>query len=201
VIAPWIYRNWVAFHAFVPMRSNFGAELYEAADPLNQGFPNVATLPLAEAAPQFQRYQRLGELAYSRQQGQRAMVLIHAHPALFLRHAVLRVYFFWISVPHPADTTAALAGELLRRLDYAFLSLAGLLGLALALYRRIPGAWLFFWAFALLPLIYYFVTVQARFRHPLEPLIAILGVYLFQSADRRPARISIDPAPPSALHS
>jgi hypothetical protein len=29
---------------------------------------------------------------------------------------------------------------------------------------------------------YYLVTVHARFRHPLEPLIAILGVYLFQSA-------------------
>ena len=31
---------------------------------------------------------------------------------------------------------------------------------------------------------YYFVTVQARFRSPLEPLICILSVYLFQSADR-----------------
>jgi hypothetical protein len=32
---------------------------------------------------------------------------------------------------------------------------------------------------------YYIVTVHARFRHPLEPLICILGVYLFQSAERR----------------
>ena len=40
-------------------------------------------------------------------------------------------------------------------------------------------------AFAVIPFVYYFVFVQARFRHPLEPLIAILGVYLFQSADKR----------------
>ncbi|MDP9040136.1 MAG: hypothetical protein M3O02_12850 [Acidobacteriota bacterium] len=184
VVAPWIARNWRAFHAFVPMRSNFGAELYESADPLNQGFPNVATLPLAEAAPQLARYRRLGEIAYSREQGQRARLLIRAHPALFAAHAVKRVYFFWISVPHPADTAAAAFAEALRRLDYSFLSLAGLFGLALALHRRVPAATLFLAAFLLLPLIYYFITVQARFRHPLEPLIDVLAVLLFQSADR-----------------
>jgi hypothetical protein len=27
--------------------------------------------------------------------------------------------------------------------------------------------------------------VQARFRHPLEPLIAIFSVFLFQAADKR----------------
>jgi hypothetical protein len=56
--------------------------------------------------------------------------------------------------------------------------------LALALKHHVPGAVLFAWAFFLLPLVYYFVTVHARFRHPLEPLIAILGVYLFQSAEK-----------------
>jgi hypothetical protein len=62
---------------------------------------------------------------------------------------------------------------------------AGLMGLGLALYRRVPAAGLFAWAFALLPLTYYLVTVHARFRHPLEPLLCVLGVYLFQSADRK----------------
>ena len=69
-------------------------------------------------------------------------------------------------------------------LALAATSIAGLLGLALALYNRRPAAGLFAWAFLLLPLMYYFVTAHARFRHPLEPLIAILGVYLFQSAEK-----------------
>jgi hypothetical protein len=63
-----------------------------------------------------------------------------------------------------------------------------LLGLWLALKRRIPGAWLFFWMFAVVPLVYYAVTVQARFRHPLEPVMTVLIVYLFQSAERPGAR-------------
>jgi hypothetical protein len=45
-----------------------------------------------------------------------------------------------------------------------------------------PAAGLFAWAFLLLPLTYYFVTAQARFRHPLEPLIWVLGVWLFENA-------------------
>jgi 4-amino-4-deoxy-L-arabinose transferase-like glycosyltransferase len=183
VISPWVIRNWMAFHAFVPMRSNFGAELYEATIFSSDGFPWMATLPMAESAPEFQRYERIGEIAYSKQQGEVAKARIRAHPDLFFENALRRVDFFWISVPHPtADSGVAV--EAIRRINFSFLSFTGFLGLALALRRHIPGAWLFFWAFTLFPLLYYFVTVQARFRHPLEPLICILSVYLFQSADR-----------------
>jgi hypothetical protein len=182
VISPWVIRNWVVFHAFVPMRSNFGAELYEATIFSNDGFPWMATLPLAESAPEFRRYERLGEIAYSKQQGEIAKAKIRAHPDLFARNALRRVYFFWISVPHPTDSGVSV--EAIRRINFSFTSFAGLLGLALAIRRRIPAAWLFFWAFAIIPFIYYFVTVQARFRHPLEPIICVLSVYLFQSADR-----------------
>ena len=181
VISPWVIRNARVFHAFVPMRSNFGAELYEATIFSNDGFPWMATLPLAETAPEFRRYERLGEIAYSRQQGEIAKAKIRAHPDLFARNALRRVYFFWISVPHPTD--AGVSVEAIRRINFSFTSFAGLLGLALAIRRRVPGAWLFLWAFALVPLIYYFVTVQARFRHPLEPIICVLAVYLFQSAE------------------
>jgi hypothetical protein len=182
VISPWVIRNWEVFHAFVPMRSNFGAELYEATIFSNDGFPWMATLPMAETAPEFRRYERLGEIEYSRQQGERAKLAIRAHPDLFAKNALRRVYFFWISVPHPLD--AGIAVEAIRRINFAFFSFSGLLGLALALRRHVPAAWLFFWAFAIIPFLYYFVTVQARFRHPLEPVICILSVYLFQSADR-----------------
>jgi hypothetical protein len=182
VVSPWVVRNWYAFHAFVPMRANFGAELYESAQLANQGFPWMATLPMAPNTPQFQHYIHVGEVVYSKERGEEAKAIIRTHRKLFLEHAVLRVYFFWNSVPHPVEKS--LANELAREAQYGFLSLSGLFGLALALRRRVPGSWLFFWAFAITPLIYYFVTVQARFRHPLEPLICVLSVYLFQSADK-----------------
>ena len=51
--------------------------------------------------------------------------------------------------------------------------------------RRVEGAGLFALIFVLLPLPYYLVTVQPRFRHPMEPLIAVLAVFLFRSTEQK----------------
>ncbi len=183
VIAPWIYRNWTVFHVFIPMRSNLGAEFCVGSGPGSNGFPVVATLPLVERDPEIMRYKALGEIAWVHEQGAKAKTYIAAHKARFARLTLKRIFFFWVSVPHPDERSPW--AEFLRELNYCFLSITGCLGLLLSLRNRIPAAWLFAWAFVLLPLTYYFVTVNARFRHPLEPLIAILTVYLFQSARTR----------------
>jgi 4-amino-4-deoxy-L-arabinose transferase-like glycosyltransferase len=184
VIAPWIYRNWTVFHAFIPMRSNLGAEFYAGSGPGSNGFPFVATLPLVERDPEVVLYKQMGEMVWVQQQGSKAKAYIAAHPAHYALITLKRIYFYWVSVPHPDERSPW--GEFFRELNYCFLSITGILGLLLSLKNRVPAAWLFAWAFLLLPLTYYFVTVNARFRHPLEPLIAILTVYLFQSARPRP---------------
>ncbi len=183
VIAPWIYRNWTVFHVFIPMRSNLGAELYAGSGPGSNGFPFVATLPLVERDPETMRYKALGEIVWVHEQGTKAKAYIASHKAHFALITLKRIYFYWVSVPHPDEGSPW--GESFRELNYCFLSITGWLGLLLSLKNRTPAAWLFAWAFVLLPLTYYFVTVNARFRHPLEPLIAILTVYLFQSARQR----------------
>lgn len=181
-ISPWVIRNALVFHRFIPMRANFGAELYLGNGPGAMGFLMEYNHPY-EAPGQLRLYKKMGEVAYAHMRGRLAWNYIKSDPGLFVRNSIKRLYFFWISVPHP--TGDAWYIEPVRVANFAFASLAGLFGLALALKRRMPAAWLFVWAFLLLPLIYYFVTVHARFRDPLEPLIAILGVYLFQSAERR----------------
>ena len=181
-LAPWIARNWQVFHVFIPTRGNLGAELYQSTLESNNGFPWGATLPMAEADPLMRRYTQIGEVAYVREQGVAAKQRIRQHPRRILGWVGKRVYFFWASVPHPLDRHPAV--EYIREINFGFLSVTGWLGLLLALRRRIPGANLFLATFLVVPLIYYAITVQARFRHPLEPLICILSVYLFQSADR-----------------
>ena len=182
-IAPWIYRNWRVFHDFIPMRSNFAAEFYAGNGPGAFGFRYGALINLAEKDPQHRLYTQLGEIEYVKQRGQLAKTWISAHPAHFAALTLKRFYFFWASVPHPTDKHWFL--DFVRQINYCLPSITGILGLALSLYRRTPAAALFAWAFVLLPLTYYFVTVEARFRHPLEPLIVILSVYLFQSATPR----------------
>jgi hypothetical protein len=180
-IAPWTARNFAVFHTFIPLRGNFGAELCMGNGPGSNGLLMEYDHPF-QAPEQLRLYASLGEVRYVALRGALAKAYIAADPAHFAADVGRRIYFFWAGVPHPSDE--AWYNELGRTLNFSFISVAGLLGLALALRNRIPAAGLFAWAFVLLPLPYYIVTVHARFRHPLEPLIAILGVYLFQSADR-----------------
>jgi hypothetical protein len=180
-IAPWVYRNWAVFHQFVPMRANLGAELYLGNGPGAIGLLMEYDHPFQDAG-QLRLYTQMGEIRYAKMRGDMAKAVIRENPRHFLTLCLKRVYYFWFSVPHPGDE--GFIAEYGRSLNFQFTSIAGLLGLALALKRHIPGAVLFAWAFLLLPLVYYVVTVHARFRHPLEPLIAILSVYLFQSAEK-----------------
>jgi 4-amino-4-deoxy-L-arabinose transferase-like glycosyltransferase len=179
-IAPWTMRNLRVFQRFIPLRGNFGAEFYMGNGPGAEGLLMEYYHPFQDAQ-QLRDYAELGEVRYVARQGAAARAVIAADPAHFAADVARRVYFFWAGVPHPSDE--AWYNEAGRTLNFGFISVAGLLGLALALKRRVPAAGLMAWAFLLLPLPYYAVTVHARFRHPLEPLICILGVYLFQSAD------------------
>lgn len=183
VMTPWWVRNVRTMHAFIATRSNFGAELYESTLESHDAFPWGAALPLWPGDPKFQLYVRMGEVRYAEMRKEQAIARIRANPRYFWSHTLDRILFFWDNVPHALENHPL--REYGRRLNYASLSLAGLMGLALALRRRVPGAGLMGWMFLLLPLPYYLVTVQARFRHPLEPLIAILGVYLFRSTEPR----------------
>lgn len=181
-LAPWVWRNWNAFHAFIPIRGNLGAEMYAGSGPGSNGFAFMATLPLVERHPETMRYKALGEVRYVKEQGEKAKAYLATHCAHYFAISLKRFYFYWVSVPHPVERSPW--GEYGRELDYCFLSITGCLGLLLSLKNRIAASGLFAWAFLLLPATYYFVTVAARFRHPLEPLIAVFTVYLFQSAKK-----------------
>ena len=181
-IAPWVARNWVVFHQFIPMRTNFGAELYLGNGPGASGFAMTNEQPFQQSPEQFRLYRRMGEVAYSRMRGEAARRDIASNPWHFVRNTLRRFTYFWFGGPVSLHGRwVARAHQAEHAFRYPIVSILGLLGLALALKRRIPGSRLFLWAFVLIPLVYYFVAVDERFRFPLDPLIAILAVYLFQS--------------------
>lgn len=183
-VAPWAARNYTVFHRFIPLRDNFGAENYEGNSPWSTGFPWGRTVPL-ENHRILAEYTSMGEPAWVADRAAKANLWIHEHPKKFTELTIKRTWMYWAGVPKSVEEAGVL--EYARLVSFQFLSLAGLLGAALALHRRRPGAWVFAAAFLLLPLPYYAVTVQARFRHVLEPLICVLGVYLFQSTtSKRP---------------
>ena len=183
VLAPWVVRNERVMHALVLTRDNFGAELYESTLERNDGFPWGTTVPLWTGDPVYRQYVRMGEIAFAKLRGEEAKERIRARPGRIAKWTLDRFLFFWDGTPHPAERHPV--QEYLRQLSYCFLSVCGLLGLVLMLRQRVEGAGLFALIFVLLPLPYYLVTVQPRFRHPMEPLIAVLAVFLFRSAGSR----------------
>jgi hypothetical protein len=183
VLAPWVVRNERVMHAFIPTRSNLGVELYASTLESHDALPWGTALPVWKGDPEFKLFVRMGEVRFSAMRGVQAKARIRMNPRQFWRWTLDRFLYFWDGTPHPPDRKPV--QEYLRQLSYSFLSLCGLLGLGLMLKRRVEGAGLFALVFALLPIPYYLVTVQARFRHPLEPLIAVLAVYLFRSAESR----------------
>ena len=185
VLTPWVLRNERVLHAPVLTRDNFGVELYESTLERNDGFPWGTTVPLWPGDPEFKEFVRVGELQFAKTRGVQAEARIRERPLRTAKWTLDRFLFFWDGTPHPVERHPS--QEYLRQLSYCFLSVCGLLGLMLMLRRRMEGAGLFAAIFVLLPLPYYLVTVQPRFRHPLEPLIAVMAVYLFRSTERREA--------------
>ncbi len=181
-LLPWIARNERVFHTFIPMRGNLGAEMMLGNGPGANGLLMEYNHPF-QSPQQLALYKAMGEVNYVRMRGVEASATIEDDWGLFSINTLKRVDFFWFSVPHPYDE--GWASEMVRVLQFGFGSVAGLLGLGMALRNRLPAAGLMAWAFVLLPIPYYVVTVHARFRHPLEPLICVFGVYLFQQAELR----------------
>lgn len=181
-ITPWTVRNYRVFHTFVPLRGNLGVEMYLGNGPGSTGWLMAFDHPGLDPQ-QINLYVTLGEVRYSKMRGELADAYVRTHRAHYWAITAKRVYFFWAGVPHPDDHAWYYEG--FRMMNFEFGSLCGLLGLGLAVQRRKAGAWLYFGAFLLLPVTYYLVTVHARFRHPLEPLCVMLGVFLFQSAVSR----------------
>jgi len=58
-------------------------------------------------------------------------------------------------------------------------------GLGRAIRKKRPGAWLLFWLMLSCSSVYYFVFPHPRYRHPVEPELLILIVYVISEAESR----------------
>lgn len=180
-ITPWLVRDYRVFGQFLLIRSNFGEELRLGNGPGADGTWMEYLHPTQDAA-EMQRYQEMGEMAYVAVRKQEALAFIRADYSRFFWLDVKRFIYFWAGAPRPGHT--ALVDTLKNSLFLAS-SVLALWGLSRALRKRQPGAWLFLWLVLLVPAVYYFTFVQARYRHPIEPELTILAVYLLLEAGQR----------------
>jgi 4-amino-4-deoxy-L-arabinose transferase-like glycosyltransferase len=190
-IAPWLVRNYETFGKFIFIRSNFGAELRLGNGPSADGVW-MQWLHPSRNLVEFHRYQQLGEIAYVAARKRQAEQFIRADYGRFASISVKRFVYYWAGVPRSSERPAL---DPFRNSLYLASSVLGFWGLGRALRNRQPGAWLFLWLILSYPTLYYFVFAIPRYRHPLEPELAILIVYIISQAEfKRSAQAIPGPA-------
>jgi 4-amino-4-deoxy-L-arabinose transferase-like glycosyltransferase len=179
LLSPWLIRNYRTFGKFVFIRDDFGYELRLGNGPYADGRlmaylqPNLNILEL-------ETYSRLGEQAYEARCQRLAFAWIHAHPGRFFVISLKRFFYYWDNTVKATNSTAPVD---FRNSLFLASSVLAIWGLGRALRKKKPGAWLFFCLVAVYPTIYYFVFPGARYRHPIEPELLILLVFLLSEVE------------------
>ena len=183
-IMPWLVRDYQTFGQFVFVRSNFGAELRLGNGPGANG-TWMEYLHPSQNIYEMRRYRELGELAYVAERKREAMAFIREDYVRFAGLSVKRFIYYWGGLPRLSENPALAPFK-----DSVFLasSVLAFWGLGRALRQRKPGAWLFLWLILSYPTIYYFVFPHPRYRHPIEPELGILIVYVISEAKGKPRK-------------
>jgi hypothetical protein len=178
-IAPWLWHEYQTFGKFIFIRDNFGAELRLGNGPGADGTWQQYLHPTQDVYA-MRQYTAMGELAYIAMRKKQAMDYINADYPRFVWLCVKRFIYYWGGPPRLSKIwwLAQVKNSL-----FLASSVGMFWGLTRALRRRKPGAWLLFWLILLYPAIYYIVFPNQRYRHPIEPEMTILCVFLLNEAE------------------
>jgi len=186
VLSPWLIRNYEVFGRFVFLRDDFGLQLrlgnWKGADGML-----MAYLQPSQNKLEFEKFQRMGELEYSADCKRLAVEWIGENPGRFVVVSLKRFFYYWNGVPRE---TSSLAPVDFRNSLFLATSVLAIWGLGRALRQKRRGAWLFAGLVLTYPTTYYFVFVNARYRHVIEPELFIFAVFLLSEISRRPKPIS-----------
>ena len=179
-VSPWLVRNYEIFGKCIFIRSNFGAELRLGNGPGADG-TWMSYLHPTQNELALKQYQQMGEIAYVSERKRDALGFIRADYGRFAWLSLKRFVYYWAGRPRSSGSA------LLDNSVFLASSVLALWGLGRAMRKHRPGAWLFFWLIVCYPAIYYFVYTIPRYRHPIEPEMTILCVFLITEAERKSA--------------
>jgi len=177
-LVPWTVRNYRVFGKFVPLRSNFGLELWLGNNPK---VPDTWTpwLHPNDDPKEAAKYERMGEMAYMEEKQHEAFVFMRTHPADTLNFMFRRFVENWLGQSDsPADVWSNgpwyVKGFVALNV---FLSLATWMGAMFAYRTRRPGAFPLVAVPLIFPLVFYLTHLSLRYRFPMDPIMVVLATY------------------------
>jgi 4-amino-4-deoxy-L-arabinose transferase-like glycosyltransferase len=175
VYVPWPIRNARVLHAFIPMRSTVGFELWVGNRAGATGFLEESQFPIFNQG-EFNSYVAKGEVGYMRDKSTLAKTYIRGHRLEFLQLSAVRFLRFWMGTGNKNSSLVFATHAVLT-------TSLGLIGLwRLLRERRLRLAALFLMPLILFPLPYYITHAEFRYRLVLDPLLVILAGYAVSAA-------------------
>jgi len=173
-ISPWMIREALVFHRFIPLRDSMGLEMWMGNNGNSLHWTNDAQHPLHDAS-ELAEY-NAGELAYMDHKAQLAKEYIHAHPGWYAQMCLRRAVYLWTGYWSFDPKYLAMEPTDPENIPFATgMTLLGILGLTLA-WRSHPYEVIrFAGVLLLLPAMYCFVHPEPYHLRPLDPLLVILG--------------------------
>lgn len=180
VVSPWLIRNYEVFGKFVFVRDNLPLEMHMANNDRFTGLWTRNEHPGNDPVA-MQRFQELGELGFMEEKQQQFHDFLREHPGDFMKFTLQRAGYFWMGTPQP---TIVNGYDLMiaRHTGFLIMSAAAFAGLWLSFRQRRPGTFLLATFLIVYPLPYYLVNPFPRYKHPIEPEMILLTVYLLWQA-------------------
>jgi 4-amino-4-deoxy-L-arabinose transferase-like glycosyltransferase len=195
---PWTVRNYLTFHRFIPLRSNFPFELWLGN---NEQFDEQSQVVPAADPERFEirKYVHMGETAFMQEKWRTTTAFIKTHPRLETILFVRRFVATWIGLEKPIEGFRDADSELARLalISNALAALGALCGI-LALVRS-RNAYAFPLAVCpiVYPLVYYVTHTSLRYRHPIDPVVLLLTAVAFATVMRKRQNRAELVAPPA----
>jgi 4-amino-4-deoxy-L-arabinose transferase-like glycosyltransferase len=182
VMAPWLIRNYAVFGKFVFIRDNLPLELHMANNDRSAALWTRAEHP-GNNPESMRRFQALGEMRFMEEKQREVNQFIREHPGTFLLFSLERSGYFWIGPPQ-VNIIAGYDLRIARHVAFLLPAVFAFAGLWLTIRKRKPGAFLFACFLLIYPIPYYMVQPFPRYKHPIEPEMILLAVYVFWEARR-----------------
>jgi 4-amino-4-deoxy-L-arabinose transferase-like glycosyltransferase len=173
---PWAARNYQVFHAFIPLRSILGLQLWVGNNPEAKDVWLGTEHPIHDSAER-QKYIDLGEVEYMKEAQQNAIRYMTTHPAREAHLIYRRFLEFWSGgSPQPIEDLLRARSEWFRfvLLFNVVVGMGAAIGTVVLIVRRdtysVPLA-----VFPIvLPWAYYLTVVLPRYSLPVDPVVMLL---------------------------
>ena len=175
VLLPWEVRNYRTFHTPVPLRDNFWLEFWVGNDGHTESWLDSDAHPSINAVEQA-KLARLGEISYMREKRRQALGFLAHYPGLYVALCLRRFVYLWTGFWNldPSNLRDEFHGFANVYLTLS-LTLSMLLGLWRAYRTARETAIPYLLVVSLYPLVFYLTHPTIRYRHVIDPEVAILA--------------------------